>query len=231
MNPIRCQYQLVAAVSNGLATAQSLGAAGNLTLNGSLVSGGVGTLDSGGAARRVLISSVGNDAGITWTITGTDRYGNAQTETIDGGNATPVYSDLDYLTVTQVHASGATAGNVTAGTNGVGSSPWFPRSFNSLGTLGVSVWIDTGKTVGANVEITWDDVNVQISKPPYGSSVEPASDYPPKPIVVTGFANVTQTTYGEISVPHFFFRMTIISGTDPAILQVIESSEVNGGGY
>jgi hypothetical protein len=231
LNPIRAQYQLAAAVSNGLVQSQSLPGAGNLTLNGSLVSGGVGTLDSGGAARRVLISSVGNDAGISWTLTGTDRYSNPQTETVAGGNATPVYSALDYLTITRIAGSGATAGNVTAGTNGVGSTPWFPREFMSLGSLGVLIWVASGKTVGANFELTWDDFNVLTSKPPYGSSVEPSSDYPPKPVVATGFSGVTATTYNEVSVPHYGFRMTIISGTDPAILQVIESAEVNGGGY
>lgn len=110
---------LVAAVTNGITTTQTLGAAGNLTLNGSLVSGGVATFD---VARRVGITSVGNDSGITWTVTGTDRYGRSQTETFAGANATVAQSTRDFLTVTKIASSGATAGNVTAGTTSTGST-------------------------------------------------------------------------------------------------------------
>jgi hypothetical protein len=228
MNPIRCRYQLATADADGLAQSQTLGAAGPLTLNGALVSGGVGTLDSGGAARRVLIISAADDSALTWTIVGTDRYGNAQTATLAGSN-TGVYTKEDFLTVTQISANGATAGAVTAGTNGVGSTSWFAREFGSLGSLGALIYI-TG-TVTADFEITWDDPNVGMDRPPYGVSVEPASDSPPKAIAVTSMHANNATVYGEISVPHFAFRMTITAGTDPAILQVIETTEINGGGY
>lgn len=230
MNPIFCQYQLAAAVSNGLAQTQSLGAAGNLNLNGSLVSGGVGTLDSGGAARRVLITSAGNDAGLTWTVIGTNRYGVVQTESFAGANGA-ASSQLDFLTVTSIRGSAATASTVTAGTNGTGSTPWFPREWPSIGTLGVLIRMASSATVTVNFELTWDDFNVNISQPPYGISVEPASSYPPFAIVATGFSAVTQPTYNEVSCPHFGFRMTITSGTDPAILQVIHTTEATGGGY
>ena len=199
-----------------------------MTLNGSLVSGGIGTLDSGGAARRVLITSAGNDAGLTWVVTGTDRYGNVQTDTFAGANGA-TYSALDFKTVTQIHVSGATASTVTAGTNGVGSTPWFPREWPSLGSLGVLIYISG--TVTANLELTWDDFNVNISQPPYGISVEPSSDYPPKVVIATGFSGVTATTYNEITCTHFGFRMTITSGTAAAILQVIHTTEATGGGY
>lgn len=114
--------QLAAAVTTGIATAQSLGAAGNLTLNGSLVSGGVATLDT--TQRRVIVSSVGNDTGIIWTVIGTDDTGNQIKDQFAGVSGGAAQSNLDFVTVTQISASGATAANVTAGTNGVGSSPW-----------------------------------------------------------------------------------------------------------
>jgi len=111
---------LVAAVTNGITTTQTLGAAGNLTLNGSLVSGGVATFD---VARRVGITSVGNDTGINWTVTGTDRYGRPQTETFAGATtSSTAQSTRDFLTVTKIASSGATAGNVTAGTTSTGST-------------------------------------------------------------------------------------------------------------
>jgi hypothetical protein len=48
-NPSVVTLQLVALVANGIALSQTPGAAGNLTLNGSLVTAGVAILD---VARR-----------------------------------------------------------------------------------------------------------------------------------------------------------------------------------
>jgi hypothetical protein len=126
--PISETVTLVAAVANGYATTQALGAAGPLALNGSLVTGGVGVPD---APRRVIITSAGNDSGITWTITGTQRSqqnSSPLVEVIKGANIGVAASTQDFATVTSIVGSGATAGNVTAGTNGTGSGPWVPWS-------------------------------------------------------------------------------------------------------
>jgi hypothetical protein len=61
------------------------------------------------------VTSVGNDSGIDWTVTGTDADGNAHSETFDGANAGAATSTGHFKTVTDVSADGATAGNVTAG--------------------------------------------------------------------------------------------------------------------
>lgn len=114
--------QLAAAVSNGIAQSQSLGAAGNLTLNGAFVSGGVATLDTN--QRRVIIHSAADDTSLTWTVEGTGDSGSQIRDQFAGGNASDAQSNLDFVTVTKISGSKATAGAVTAGTNGVGSSPW-----------------------------------------------------------------------------------------------------------
>lgn len=162
--PVVQTVTLVAAVANGIALSQSLGAAGNLTLNGSLVSGGVATLDSGGAARRVVIHSVGDDSSLTWTITGTKPDpGNstqsiAATETLAGANAGDAVSLTDFLTVSQIHGSAATAGNVTAGTNGTGSGPWVPwDNFQPPFQVGVAARVLSG-TPTYQLDVTYDDV-------------------------------------------------------------------------
>src|SRR5690349_9122021 len=118
-NPIdRLTKSLVAAAATGISTSQGPITAGNkFTLNGSKVSGGVATFDS---QRRVIITSAGNDSGITFTITGTNDDGNTISEVLTGANATAAVSGLDYLTVTSIVANGTTASTVTAGTNTTG---------------------------------------------------------------------------------------------------------------
>lgn len=222
-NPVKITYQLDTADSDGLAQAQSLAGAGSLTLNGVLVSGGVGELDT---ARRVLITSVGNDSALTWTVTGTDRNGNSQTEDVAGASGAGVYTDLDFLTVTDISADGATAGNVTAGTNGVGSTQWFVKEWMDAGTVGVLLYFDG--TANASVELTWDDPNVSLDRSPYQASPEPQSDSPPKAVAHPLFDGVAATTMGVIDIPHFAYRLTINSGTDPVTMQTIEQTWLRG---
>lgn len=230
MNPLRISYELAAAVSNGLATAQALLAAGNLTLNGSLVSGGVGTLDSGGASRRVVIGSAADDSALTWTVYGTDRYDNTQSESFAGATAgNSVYSTYDYKTVTRIHGSAATAGNVTAGTNAIGSTQWFIREWMSMGTLGVLLYVAAGKTVTASFEVTLDDPNAIQDLTPYQASPEPQSAIPPVAVSPTGWSGLSASKIEMVDVPHFAFRLTITAGTDPAVLQVIETVQAREG--
>jgi len=170
-HPMIQDLQITAAVANGVALAQSLGAAGNLTLNGSLVSGGVATLDSGGAARRLIISSVGDDHLLTWTITGTKLDpGNptnsvAATETLAGANAGDAMSLTDFLTVTNIAGSGATAANVTAGTNGWASAPAVPLdNYEPLFQASAVAYVLSGAPT-YQLDVTYDDVYGTWLKP------------------------------------------------------------------
>lgn len=112
-----------AAAANNICLSQTPGAAGNLTINGSLASGGVATLD---IARRVLVTTVSDESGKTLTITGTNRYGDSISEVMTGPNATTGYTELDFKTVTQIAVSAAFTGAVTVGTNAIASTAWFP---------------------------------------------------------------------------------------------------------
>src|SRR5580658_76261 len=91
----------VAAALTNIAAAQSLAGAGALTLNGSAAAGGVATLTP---PQNVVISSNGNDAGLTWTITGTDYGGSALTETLAGTSGSTSTSKYLYASVTSVSA-------------------------------------------------------------------------------------------------------------------------------
>ena len=126
-NPSVVSLQLVAAVANGIAQAQQPAAAGALTLNGSLVTAGIATMD---VARRVLIASTGNDANIVFTVNGTNQSGAPISSQVTGvTSANSQYTALDFATVTSVTASAGTAGNITVGTNGVASTPWVLDNF------------------------------------------------------------------------------------------------------
>lgn len=107
----------ITADPNGIAETQTPSGAGNLTLDGALVSGGVATL---GKSNVVTITSAGDDQARTFTVTGTGEGGAALTEDIAGVDSTIATGTKKFKTVTQIAVDAGTAGAVIAG-NGIGS--------------------------------------------------------------------------------------------------------------
>lgn len=145
------------AVANNIAQSQAPGA-GAITLNGSTVTNGIATLDT---ARRAIFTSGGNDSGITFTIAGTDRSGQAKSETLAGANAGVATTALDYLTITGVTHTGSIASTLTIGTAAsgtVGSSQWIRA--DDFGLAAVSLQVDVSGTMQTIVETSNDDVNL-----------------------------------------------------------------------
>lgn len=138
----------IVADDDGIATAQTPGAAGNLTLNGV----GVGTYTYMNAAngsydtssrlearfsppRPVLITTVSNESAKTLTIYGTDRAGMQITETLTGPNATTGLSTKLFASVYRIAVSAAFTGNVIAGWSAVSYTNWiFIGNFVGAGT-------------------------------------------------------------------------------------------------
>lgn len=146
---------LDAADDNGIALSQTTAGAANLTLNGALVTGGVAVLD---APRRIIITSGGNDTGITFTITGTTYGGHTVSETVTGASGAAASSTVDFLTVTQIRASGATSvSGVIAGTNGVAGSRWV--RLDSWADAQTAIQCNASGTVNYTVQVTMDDPN------------------------------------------------------------------------
>jgi hypothetical protein len=142
--------------ATNIRTASSVAAAGAVTLNGSLVSSGTATLDQ---PRRVLFTSAGNDSGITFTVTGTDWNNMPASEVLTGANATTAYTNYDFKTVTSVVASGASAGNVSIGTNAVASSrPVFLDTYADSSTY---IQTDTGGSAAITytIQLSGDNPN------------------------------------------------------------------------
>ncbi len=144
---------LASASANAIALSQTP-SAGPLTLNGASVSGGVAVLDN---ARRVLITSVANESGNTFTITGTGRGGIPQTDVVTGPNAGTAQSNLDFVTVTRIAISGNAVGAITVGTNTVASSQWV--RFDEWGESYVTIQCNASGTVNYTIQTTLDDPN------------------------------------------------------------------------
>lgn len=201
-------YVLIAGVANGIAASQAGTANTALTLNGSLVVGGIAVFDT---ARRVIVTSAGNDSGITFKIVGTDRNGRPQTEIITGATATnAAQTTRDFLTVISITPSGNTASTVTAGTNGVGSSgPLVVDAFVNPASY-MAGTVVTG-TANYTVEKSLDDL-----APAYDLTVNSPTWY-----ADPTFNAQTAGQNGNISGPVNLIRLTINSGTGSVTLRII----------
>lgn len=158
-------------------------------------------------ARRVLFTSSGTDTGVTITLTGRDWAGLPISETLLGGSSgVAVYSVLDYLGVTAIKLSGATAGTMSVGTNGVASSPWINTDTWAGGTCAIQCTVSG--TANYTVQTTNDDPNS------YGNPIARASvnwD-------ATNGGLIAQTTSGSYAFPAV-----------PAWLRVLMNSQTNPG--
>lgn len=105
--------------------------------------------------RRVALAYTGTSA---FTIVGTNAYGNVITDTLASA-ASSNQSNLDFVTVTKITAASSIT-VATAGTNGVGSSPWWTTNFysNNDVNIGLDVEIVTG-SVNYSIQHTYDDPN------------------------------------------------------------------------
>jgi len=156
MQPITISVgPLTSASANNIATSQVVSGAANVNLNGSLVSGGVATLDK---PRRVLITNVGNDSAVTFTVYGTWIGGQSISETLQGTSGSTVATTLDFATVTQIATSGSTsASGITVGTNTVAGSRWL--RLDSWANNNTAIQCNASGTVNYTVQVTMDDPN------------------------------------------------------------------------
>ena len=193
---------LGAASANAIAASQSLAGAGFLTLTANPV-----VLDT---QRRIIITSAGNDGALTWTVIGTAEGGQAIKDVFAGANGV-AQSNLNFLTITSIYGSGATASTVTAGTNGVGSSPW--KLFGDTVTppaLGIFMDLVTGAG-NATFEYTQDEfldpVGIQSAIALAPATVNPVALPHPD------LQSLTASKDGSMDWEFHAWRLTINSGT------------------
>lgn len=160
MKPLRLTVTPAAADRDGIATAQTTVGAGNLTLDGALA----GTLAIPG---HVSVYSAGNISTVTFTVTGTDRYGRAISEDIVGPDTTPDTNvgSLNFATVTQVYADGAVGTDVEIGSADEFETQWVPVDYHSpVGSVQVEL------STGAGLTWEWQSTNADIADPGFQES-------------------------------------------------------------
>lgn len=230
-NPVVKILQLPSAVATGIATAQAVAGAGNLTLNGSLVSGGVANLVT--AQRVGIVSANAGDTTQTATITGTNRNGSPISEVVTLNGTSTVDTKQDFLTVTNIAISAATAGNISAGTVGIGSTEWEFVNINDAPCQVSMALILLSGTGNATGEYTYDDPNAPspnvYTAYPGQDTIEFAGNMPPIAWPVKGLTSksasadaLVTSSDGLGNVP-FAIRMTINSGTGKWMMQAIQA--------
>ena len=126
-----------------------MGSNAALALDGPLASGGSATLDP---SKQVTITSAGNDAAVSFLITGTGPDGTVQTETVTGANAGAAQSTKFFSSVTSIVAVGDPAGTVKAG---VGANQGPPSSAAPAGASG-DASLSAAAEVGSNAALALD---------------------------------------------------------------------------
>lgn len=201
---------LAAASANNICQSQSPLIAGNLTINGAAATAGVATLD---VARRVLITSGGDDSGNTFTIVGTGLNGLTQTEAIVGSNGATVYTTHDFKTVTRVGISAASGGTVTVGTNGIASTtPWMVDQWTNNPNIGLGSVV-TG-TVNYTVEFSMDNY----------APLWDLNSITPTWYSIFGMSAQTANVYTDLNQPCTMVRLTINSGTGSVTINGLQSA-------
>lgn len=170
---------------------------------------GTATLD---VQRRIIITSGGNDSGITFALVGLDGQGCPISETITGANASAAQSALSYLTVISIKPSAAVATTVTVGTNTVADSQ--SVFFDYLASNAqVAMQCTVSGTVNGTVQQTLEDpttITNQLPTPTYRwTQASVAWLNHPDPALV-GFITTVQGGYAY--TPRSA-RVTLNSGT------------------
>ena len=130
------------------------------------------TVGPNGYGYKLVITSAGNDTGITFTITGIkvgDLTNTVVSEVVTGANATTATSSNYYARVDSITASGASAGNVKIGTTG---SLALPRTrIKGLYFVGTA----TAGTIKFNVNGLSSQLILQLNTP--ASAIQTSSLY------------------------------------------------------
>jgi hypothetical protein len=161
-----------------------------------------GTLDT---PRRVLITPVGNESANVFTIVGTNASGMPQTEVLNGANATSVYTNLDFATVTSITSKNNIAiGGITVGTNTIASSPWV--RFDEYALSQTAIQCTVSGTATYTIQQTLQDPN---------SATNPVQSYSVTWLNSSDSAAVNATTSVQSSYQYSpaFAKVTLTSGT------------------
>ena len=207
--PIVFTKSLAAASSTAIAASQAGSAGVALTLTSASVTIDTKTAANSAIGRQVTISYTGTDT--SFKIVGTNSTGNPITDTAVGSSGTAV-SNLNFVTVSSITPVGGGLTGVTAGTNGVGASPWIMANWHvAMINVGFAVELVSG-AVNFTVQYTYDDPNNLLG----------GADFPlafSDPVVAGASANAD----GSYTNPIAALRVLINSGTGEIRMRVLQS--------
>lgn len=205
---------LAAPAANNIATSQTPTSA--VTINGSLATGGVATLD---VPRRVQITTGGSESGKTMTIVGTTFGDTTVTDVVSlPSSATTVASAIDFKTVTSMTISSTAGAALTVGTNGTAGSPWFQPDPSLSGN--VSIQVAVSGTVNYTIQQTLNDPNINTAILPYQMTWLSSSD-----ASVVGATASAQSNY--LFLPSYS-RVFLNSQTNPGYV-IVTYIQASGG--
>lgn len=188
--------------------------AGAMTINGASATAGVATLAT---ARRIIITSAGNDSAKTFRITGTNADNNPIRETVTGANIGAAQSTQDYKTVTEVYASAATAAAVIVGTNTVASTPWKQTNWQHQAVSEITWYAEI--TAGSGTYgLEWTADTLNDNQNTMGGAL---GNYPTPPTAIALATFTAQTTTGSMSQdnPIQAWRL-VLTGTTPFTVKI-----------
>lgn len=134
-----------------------IGSGDTMVFPGTATIDSVTTTNVGALGRRVAIAYTGSDT--SFTIVGTNGTGNVITDVAVGASGA-AQSNLDFVTVTSITPVGGGLTGVTAGTNGVGSSPWTAWNWRGYSPMSLSTAVElVSGSVNYTVQYTYDDPN------------------------------------------------------------------------
>lgn len=156
MKAIIINVDLATVDVDGIFENQTLGGAGDVSLDGAEVVAGE-WITPDGFAKQIAIDSAGDVSGVVFTVTGytdQDKH-NLITETITGVTTTAVESTNYFYSITSIAADGAVASNIFAGSVDEAVTKPLPISWRG----GVaSVNLDITGTMDVTIENTFDEL-------------------------------------------------------------------------
>lgn len=109
-------------------------------------------------AILIEIDCAGNDAGRTFVITGTDRFGGVITESVSGSDIGQTNSTKQFETITSITVDADTAGNIIIGHAAVVYSAWYPINAKMVESVEYDINIVETGTADWDLEYTYDEL-------------------------------------------------------------------------
>lgn len=206
--------------TTAVALGQTLGEAGVLILNGSLVNTAepVPQAVFAGISRSVSLTSTANLTARTFSIYGTYN-GRIISEDIAGPNNNTVQTNSFFDTVTSVSVDGAVATNVSVGTGTTGHTHWFKYNYNAS-VYGFGVQVVVANTINYTFQSTLDDVQV-VSTPTAFATINTMSAATTSQIggnATLSLVNGAGNYQAFVPIPFNYCRVLINSSTNGSLI-------------